>query len=106
MTAYAKTLADRFAAEMRAFRSRLTRLEQKTAGIDSGMPVALLPGIINPAYTSGDPKVLVNGSATLSGPFQHLASYTPAANDAVLLAPLPVTAGQGTGTYVVLGRLT
>lgn len=101
MTQYpAKFGIERIAATQRALQSRVARLETRTAGIDSGFPLMMLPGTIDPAYTSGDPMVAVNGAAALTGPFQHLASYTPVANDAVLLAPCGAL-----GSYVVLGRL-
>lgn len=92
---------DRNAAFFKSLHQRVAKLESRTAGIDSGMPLGLLPGIIDPAYTTGDPHVLVNGAAVLSGPYQHLASYTPAANDAVVLAPV----GGSTKAYIVLGKL-
>ena len=98
MTLYPATLEKRFAAAQQAFARRLTTLETRTAGIDPSGPLMALPGVIDPGYTTGDPQVLVNGSATLTGPYQHLASYTPAASDAVLLMPVQ-------GTYVVLGKL-
>lgn len=47
-----------------------------------------LPAVIDPAYASGDPQVLLNGSATLSDPHQHLASYTPVAGDPILAMPV------------------
>jgi hypothetical protein len=97
----AKIGHDRNAAVFKGIHQRLAKLETRTAGIDSGMPLGLLPGVIDPAYTSGDPKVLVNGAAELSGPYQHLASYTPVANDSVILAPVGGTAKA----YVVLGKL-
>jgi hypothetical protein len=92
---------DRLSQSSRSAQQRLTRLETRTAGIDSGMPLGLLPGVIDPAYTAGDPHVLVNGSATLTGPYQHLATYTPAAGDSVILAPV----GGTLKAYVVMGKL-
>lgn len=68
-------------------------------GIDSGFPLMAVPAQIDPAYTSGDPMALINGSAVLSGPYQHLASYTPVAGDAVLA--VPVVSQQ---TYVIIGK--
>lgn len=82
--------------------ARLAKLESRTAGIDSGMPLGLLPGVIDSAYSSGDPKVYVNGSAVLSGPYRYLTSYTPAANDAVLLAPVGGTLRE----HIVIGKLS
>lgn len=94
--------SDRLAAKNRSTEQRLTRLETRTLGIDSGMPVALLPGVIDSGYTSGDPHVHVNGSPTLTGPYKYLTSYTPVANDAVILAPV----GGSTKAYIVIGKLS
>ena len=104
MTAYPKTLQDRFANQLSQLFGRVQKLESRTASIDSGMPLAALPAVIDSGYTSGNPKAYINGSATLTGPYQYLASYTPLAGDPVLVLPLPTTAGLGTGQYVVLGR--
>lgn len=100
MPLYPRGIQDRFAATITAMLRRITVLESRTACIDSGWPLAALPAVIDPAYTSGDPNVLINGAVTLSGPYQCLASYTPAANDAVLVLPVGVTQ-----TYIVLGKL-
>lgn len=101
MTLYPPALEQRFAATLKAIQQRLTKLESRTAAIDSGWPLAALPAVIDAAYTTGDPKAYINGSTTLTGPYQHLAAYTPAANDNVLVLPVGVTQ-----TYVVLGKLT
>lgn len=101
MTQYpAKFGIERITATQRGIQARMAKLESRTAGIDSGWPLMMLPGVIDPAYSSGDPMVLVNGATALSGPYQHLASYTPAASDQVLLAPVGALR-----TYVVLGKL-
>lgn len=100
MTLYPPALEQRFSAAMADLQRRLTKLESRTAGIDSGFPLAVLPAVIDSGYTSGDPKAYINGATTLTGPYQHLASYTPAAKDQVLAIPV----GQ-LGTYVILGRL-
>lgn len=106
MPAYPTSLPARFASDLARLFRRVRQLEARTAAIDSGWPLAALPGIINPAYTSGDPTVLVNGSATLTGPYNHLSSYTPAASDQVLLLPIPLTAQGGAVTnYVILGKV-
>lgn len=105
MVAYPAELTRRFSEEMKKLRQDVARLKTRTAGIDSGMPLAALPAQINPAYTSGDPRCLVNGSATLSGPYQYVTSYTPAAGDMVLLVPTPVTA-PGVTSYVIIGKLS
>ena len=98
---YPQPLEQRFAETLRAIQARLTKLESRTGAIDSGWPLAPLPAVIDSAYTSGDPKVYINGSSTLSGPYQHFASYTPAAGDAVLVLPVGVQQ-----TYIVLGKLS
>lgn len=100
MTLYPPKLLDRFAARMADLQRRVTKLESRTAAIDSGYPLAALPAVIDSGYSSGDPMAYLNGSSTLTGPYQHLAAYTPAAGDSVLA--LPVGASQ---TYVILGKL-
>ena len=43
-------------------------------------------GTIDPSYTAGQPKVIVDGSDTPSDSgFLRLASYTPTANDRVMI---------------------
>jgi hypothetical protein len=102
VTQHAPTLQQRFAASMASLQRDVRKLQTRTAGIDSGFPLAALPAQVDPAYTgTGDPNVLINGSAALSGPCQHLASYTPAAGDQVLVIPVGVSK-----TYVILGKLT
>lgn len=100
MTMYPVELSKRFAQTITQIQQRLGRLESRTAAIDSGWPLAALPAVLDPAYTSGDPKAYLNGAAVLTGPYQHLASYTPAAGDAVLAIPVGATQ-----TYVILGKL-
>ncbi|MCW2901544.1 MAG: hypothetical protein JWO67_3809 [Streptosporangiaceae bacterium] len=90
----------RYQAALQDIQRRLRTVEMRTMGIDSGFPLMALAAQIDPAYSSGDPKVFLNGAATLTGPYQHLASYTPAANDLVLA--VPVVALQ---TYVIVGKL-
>jgi hypothetical protein len=92
--------SDRIAATLKGIQTRLTRLETRTGSIDSGFPVAVLPGVISSSYTTGDPMVVINGAATATGPYKHLTSYTPAASDSVILAPVGPSR-----TYVVLGKL-
>ncbi|MCX4750891.1 hypothetical protein OG455_41155 [Kitasatospora sp. NBC_01287] len=75
-------------------------METRTASIDSGWPLAALPATIDPGYSSGDPKAYLNGATTLTGPYQRLAPYTPAAGDSVLVVPVGASR-----TYVVLGKL-
>lgn len=56
-------------------------------------------GKVDPAYSSGRPKVVFDGETTASGKqYPYLASYTPAAGDRVLLAAVA-------GSYVVLGKI-
>jgi len=90
---------DRFAATMTGLQKRVAKLETRTAGIDSGFPLMLLPAVIDSGYAgTGNPMAYVNGAADLSGPYACLASCSPAAGDAVILAP--VGAMQ---SYVVIG---
>jgi hypothetical protein len=106
VTRYTVPLDKRFGQQLTDVLRRVAKLERRTAGIDSGMPLAALPAVIDSGYTTGDPKAYINGSAALTGPYQRLSSYTPAAGDSVLVLPLPVTAGQGPGVYVILGKLS
>lgn len=99
---YPVPLEKRHAQTMQQIKERLNRLESRTACIDSGFPLAALPAQIDPGYTSGDPKAYVNGSTTLTGPYQHLAAYTPAANDNVVVLPV----GGASQTYIILGKPT
>lgn len=99
MSRYAPKLIDRFAAMINSHERRLKRIEAKVSCIDSGWPLAMLPGVIATPYTSGNPMVEINGEPA-SGPYQYNAGYTPAAGDNVLVAPVGV--GQ---TYVVLCKL-
>jgi hypothetical protein len=101
VTLYPAPLEKRFQQTITQILQRLTRLESRTAAIDSGWPLAALPAVIDPGYTSGDPKAYINGSTTLTGPYKHLAAYTPAAGDSVLAMPVGVQQ-----TYVILGKLT
>jgi len=99
---YPRPLETRFAAQLHSMRQRLTKVETRTAAIDSGFPLAALPAVIDSAYGgSGDPMAYINGAAALTGPYQHLAAYTPVAGDSVLA--LPVGALQ---TYIILGKVT
>jgi hypothetical protein len=90
----------RLAANSKSTQSRLAKLESRTAAIDSGFPLAVLPGTIDSGYTTGDPMVHVNGAA-LTGPYKYLTSYTPTAGDSVILAPVGPSK-----TYVILGKLS
>jgi hypothetical protein len=95
---YPKALNDRFAATLKQLLARVTKLESRTAAIDSGFPLACLPAVISSSYTSGNPMVYINGSTTLTGPYAYLTTYTPTASAAVYV--LPVGAQQ---TYIILG---
>lgn len=102
MTQYPPKLgAPRLAKNAMSAERRLTKLESRTAGIDSGFPLGLLPGVISGSYTSGDPMVSVNGAAE-SGPYKYLTSYTPTASDAVILAPV----GGTMKAYIVIGKIS
>lgn len=106
MPDYARELTQRFAHQVNDLFARVRKLETRTSAIDSGMPLAVLPAVIDPAYSSGDPKAFINGSAALTGPYNYLASYTPAAGDAVLAVPIPLTAQQaGLTSYVIIGKV-
>lgn len=57
-------------------------------------------GKIDPAYSTGLPKVMWDGEANLSTrSYPHLASYSPAADDRVLA----VRSGR---TWVIVGKVT
>lgn len=97
MTQYPSGLDDRFAADLGALYRRVTMLENRTGNIDSGTLIQTLTGTIDPAYTGvGNPSVQISGAASLTGPYQYLSGYAPAAGDNVLLVP------SGT-TYVIAG---
>ena len=106
MTAYPDDLSRRFDQQIQQLMRDVARLMSRTAGIDSGMPLAVLPGVIDPGYNSGDPNAFVNGASTLTGPYQHLASYSPSAGDTVLMIPVPLTATGLTSSYIILGKVT
>lgn len=98
---YPKPLDQRFAHSLQDLLRRITKLETRTGSIDSGWPLAALPAVIDSGYSgSSDPMAYINGASTLTGPYQHLTSYTPVAGDSVLA--LPVGATQ---TYVILGKV-
>ncbi|MEV7770594.1 hypothetical protein [Kitasatospora sp. NPDC086791] len=102
MPRYPDPLEARFAGTMQNIQQRISRLENRTTSIDSGFPLAALPAVIDPAYSSGQPKAYINGATALTGPYRRLSSYTPTAGDSVLA--MPVRIGQ-VGTYVILGKL-
>jgi hypothetical protein len=97
-----KPVTARHADTMTKLIRQVTKLQSRTAAIDSGFPLATLPGVISESYTgSGNPQVYVNGSSELSGPYAFLGTYKPVAGQAVLLQP--VGAQQ---TYVIAGSTT
>jgi hypothetical protein len=100
MTMYPRSLDDRFSGKLADMLRRITKLETRTAAIDSGYPLACLPAVINPGYTSGNPTAYINGATTLTGPYAYLTPYTPTASDAVYV--MPVGAQQ---TYIILGKV-
>ncbi|MFO7295797.1 MAG: hypothetical protein C0P72_007215 [Clostridia bacterium] len=57
-------------------------------------------GKIDPAYSgSGRPRVIFDGNTTVSSKtYPYLSSYTPQANDRVILANVG-------GTHVILGKI-
>lgn len=74
----------------------LARVQMLEARMDSSVPAQA--GVIDPGYSSGDPQVTVGDDDDLTGPYQHLSSYTPGAGDTVSLQWVQ-------GTWVILGRL-
>lgn len=102
MTQYAKPLAQRAGHNFRDLWARVRKLEARTAGIDSGFPLMALPAVVVAKQTGPPSTVTVNlnGSTTVSGPFEYLASYTPTVNDSVIALPIPASR-----TYVILGAL-
>jgi hypothetical protein len=56
-------------------------------------------GKIDPAYTSGRPKVIFDGDTVPSTKtYPYLSSYTPQANDRVLIANVG-------GSHVIIGKI-
>jgi Glycine-rich domain len=84
-----------FLATFADMRRRLQVAEHR---LDSHPPAAT--GVISPSYSgTGNPQVTITGQTSLSGPFQFVTSYTPAAGDTVLLMPL-------NGTLIITGKLS
>jgi hypothetical protein len=90
MTMYPPTLDQRHAAALQNIQSRLKVLESRTGNIDSSSLLMHYPGVVDHAYPNdgSNPKVYVNGSAALTGPYPYLSSYTPFASDKVTLVPV------------------
>jgi len=56
-------------------------------------------GKIDPAYSSGRPKIVFDGETTASEKqYPYLESYSPVANDRVLLLKV-------SGSYVIIGKV-
>ena len=114
MTQFAKPLDQRHGFRMADLFARVRRVEARTAGIDSGFPLMAVPAVVTTTgltYTdttgvlaalTGQAAIDVdiNGSASATGPFPYLASYTPTVSDVVLL--VPVVAAR---TYIVIGKI-
>lgn len=55
-------------------------------------------GVIDENYTSGNPKVKLDGETSLSSAtYKYLSSYSPQANDRVLLVDV--------NGYIILGKI-
>lgn len=56
-------------------------------------------GTIDPTYTSGRPRIIFDGEIAASQKqYPYLSSYTPVANDRVLLERVK-------GSYIVIGKV-
>jgi hypothetical protein len=102
VTRYATTLDKRFAVQLADLVRTVRRLQARLVAIDSGAPLAALPGVVDAVSPL---TVYLNGATTATA-CQNLASYSPTAGDSVLAIPLPLTAGQGPGQYVVIGKFS
>lgn len=92
---------DRHAQVLASMQRTQRRQASRIASLDGGWPVAALPAVI--ATVTGTPPsvtVYLNGATAASGPYQCLASYTPAVGDSVLA--LPVGAQQ---SYTIIGKV-
>lgn len=94
MTQFSPPLAKRGASRQAGVERRVQVLEQRL----NASPAAQT-GVIDPAYSSGDPNVTVGADTSLTGPYQYLSGYTPAAADPVALLWVG-------GTWIVLGKLS
>jgi len=90
---------------MQELQRDVAKLKTRTAGIDSGFPLAALPGVIDPSWNgTGEPQVQVNGAVdgdgnpVYSGPFPFVSGFTPKAGQDVLLQPVGVQQ-----SYIVVG---
>lgn len=64
----------------------------------TGQPPRLRLATIDPSYPGGVPRVTFDAEPNLSQPIPVLSSYTPVANDRVVVAPFG-------GSYVILGAV-
>lgn len=73
----------------------VVRPAEPTSSADKPFRIA----VIDSSYTTGDPLVTFEGETTMSGkPYPYISTYTPRANDRVVLAPL------GT-SYIIVGAI-
>ncbi|QFG05227.1 hypothetical protein 019DV002_30 [Bacillus phage 019DV002] len=72
-----------------------------TPFIESKVTPAFSLGKIDPSHTAGsNPRILFDGETSVSSKrYKYLSSYTPKANDRVLIANV-------SGTHVVLGKIS
>lgn len=96
MAVFPEDVKVRFEKWLRAAEQRLQRLEQRTLVLDPGNLVVAYTGTIPGSYTSGQPTVVLAGSGVTIGPLPCLSSYTPHANDVVMVLPLGAS-------YVIAG---
>ncbi len=100
MSSYQPELAQRFGATMKDALRRLRELELRTTRVDVARTLYAAKGTIDPAYTSGLPKVTFDGQTALSTVgYPYITAYTPAAGHRVLLVPLD-------DGYLIVGRAT
>lgn len=83
--------------EPRTFLETVAGIQRNVSTSSADRPHLI--AVIDPAYTTGNPKVTFEGESTMSGKeYAFLSSYTPVASDRVVLAPL------GT-SYVIIGSI-
>lgn len=83
--------------EPRAFLDTISGMTRNTVSSSADKPHLI--AIIDPAYTTGNPKVTFEGETTMSGKqYAYINSYYPIPGDRVVLAPL------GTN-YVIIGSV-
>jgi hypothetical protein len=87
--------AARFRVSLEVLAEIVTRLVQRTLVLEDGVNVVNYVATISASYTSGQPTVVMPNGDT-AGPFPCLDTYTPHANDVVLMVPN----GQ---SYVIAG---